>query len=112
MADIRRQLRSSTAVLGGVGLLAALLTACSSGAAKRCVDRDSFLPGKGYHIVSSKSCTSGKSSLHTVWYYGGVVKDGFVESGSFTTGGKRSGSSHSGVHRGGVHRGGHGKTRR
>ena len=41
MADTRRQLRSGTVALGGVGLLAMALTACSSDPDKRCVDRDS-----------------------------------------------------------------------
>ena len=47
MADVRRQLRSGTVVLGGMGLLAATLTACSSEPDKRCVDRDSYNRGKG-----------------------------------------------------------------
>ncbi|MGW0419860.1 hypothetical protein [Streptomyces sp. NPDC003015] len=47
MADARRQLRSGTVALGGVGLLAMALTACSSDPDKRCVDRDSHTLGKG-----------------------------------------------------------------
>jgi hypothetical protein len=73
MADARRQLRSGTVELGGMGLLAAALTACSSDPDKR-VDRDSYTAAKGYKVVADKSCTSTKSSAHGVWYYGGSMK--------------------------------------
>ncbi|MEU6063122.1 MULTISPECIES: hypothetical protein [Streptomyces] len=120
MASTRRQLRSGTVVLGGMGLLAAALTACSSEPDKRCVDRDSYNLAKGYKVVSDKNCKStgstkvGRStrvtkvSVNGGWYYGGKKKDGWVDGGSFTRPGKGSGggssdddSHHSGVHRGG-----------
>ncbi|WP_406374152.1 hypothetical protein OG788_27725 [Streptomyces sp. NBC_00647] len=102
MADVRRQLRSGTVVLGGMGLLAAALTACSSDPDKRCVDRDSYNLGKGYKVVADENCKSTNTSSHGAWYYGGNKKSGWIDSGSFT---KSSGSGGSG---GGVHRGGFG----
>lgn len=111
MADTRRQLRSGTVVLGGMGLLAAALTACSSDPDKRCVDRDSYTLAKGYKVVADKNCTSGKASARGSWYYGGEKKNGWVSGGSFTrprsSGG--SGGGHSGVDRGGFGSG-HGKS--
>ncbi|MEU6816472.1 hypothetical protein [Streptomyces sp. NPDC046860] len=108
MPDTRAQLRSTTVVLGGMGLLAVALTACSSDPDKRCVDRDSYNVAKGYHIVSDKNCkfTTGANGAY---YYGGKKKGSWVRGGSFTRPGKSSGSSggshydddnHS-VHRGG-----------
>ncbi|MES4888360.1 hypothetical protein [Streptomyces sp. NPDC096012] len=101
----RRRLRSGTVVLGGMGLLAAALTACSSDPDKRCVDRDSYTYGKGYKVVSDKNCKSTQSSAHTGWYYGGKKKGTWVGGGSFTRPAKGSGGSSGG---GGVHRGGFG----
>ncbi|MER5947350.1 hypothetical protein ABT127_14885 [Streptomyces sp. NPDC001904] len=93
----RRRLRSGTVVLGGVGLLAAALTACDSDPDKRCVDRDSYTTGKGYKVVDDKYCKSGSSSTGGAgWYYGGSKSGSRVESGSFS---KSSGGS--GVSRGG-----------
>ncbi|MET8769821.1 hypothetical protein [Streptomyces sp. NPDC004658] len=131
MDRTRRPLRSGTVVLGGVGLLAAALTACSSEPDKRCVDRDSYNLAKGYKVVSDKNCTtsgaSGKTTgrktpgrkttvkkVDAAWYYEGDEKNGWVDGGSFTKPGKGSGSGssdddddhHSGS--GGVHRGGFG----
>ncbi|SDF36454.1 hypothetical protein [Streptomyces griseoaurantiacus] len=114
MADIRRQLRSGTVVLGSVGLLAAALTACSSDPDKRCVDKDSYEVGKGYRTVDGKYCGSsggtgksdgsGSSGINGVWYYGGSKKGQRVKGGSLTK--PRSGSGSSGG--GGVKRGGFG----
>ncbi|WP_406332404.1 hypothetical protein [Streptomyces sp. NBC_00203] len=104
MADTRRQLRSGTVVLGGMGLLAAALTACSSDADKRCVDRDSYNLTKGYKTVADKNCKSTKTSVNGAWYYGGKKKSGWVDGGSFTKPSKGSGSSggtHKSVDRGG-----------
>ncbi|MEU9476368.1 hypothetical protein [Streptomyces sp. NPDC048191] len=107
MADTRRRLRSGTVVLGGMGVLAAALTACSSDPDKRCVDRDSYTLAKGYRIVSDKNCrtTSLKTSVNGSWYYGGKKKGSWVDDGSFTRP-HRSSSGSSGGH--GVHRGGFG----
>ncbi|MFI2430470.1 hypothetical protein [Streptomyces sp. NPDC018693] len=90
----RRRLRSGTVVLGGMGLLATALTACSSDADKRCVDRDSYQLGRGYKVVSDKNCKS--STSNASWYYGGKKKSGWVNGGSFTKPSKGSGGSSSG----------------
>jgi hypothetical protein len=118
MADSRRQLRSGTVVLGGMGLLAAALTACSSDPDKRCVDRDSYTLDKGYKVVSDKNCkTTGSSSRKgrkissdDAWYYGGEESKGWVDGGSFTKSSDGSGSSggSGGSSSGGVDRGGFG----
>jgi len=110
MADARRQLRSGTVVLGGMGLLAAALTACSSDAPdKRCVDRDSYKAAKGYQVVADKNCKT-VTSTNGAYYYGGKKKSGWVKGGSFTKSGKSSGSSGSDSTSGGtgVSRGGFG----
>jgi hypothetical protein len=113
MAETRRRLRSGTVVLGGVGLLATALTACSSDPDKRCVDRDSYTLAKGYKVVADKKCKSAKSTSNGVWYYGGKKKGSWVDGGSLSKPGKGSGgssgsSSGGGVDRGGVDRGGFG----
>ncbi|WP_328438902.1 hypothetical protein OHA71_20745 [Streptomyces sp. NBC_00444] len=108
MADTRRQLRSGTVVLGGMGLLAAALTSCSSDPDRRCVDRDSYRLGKGYNVVADKNCKSA-TTVDGAYYYGGKKKGDWVKGGSFTKSGKGSGSSSgsggssggSGVDRGG-----------
>ncbi|MFF2199211.1 hypothetical protein [Streptomyces sp. NPDC058145] len=105
MANTRAQLRSTTVVLGGMGLLAAALTACSSAPDKRCVDRDSYRLAKGYKVVSDKNCRSAKVSVNGSWYYGGKKRGSWVTGGSFTKPSKGSGGSSGG---GGVHRGGFG----
>ncbi|MET8170433.1 hypothetical protein ABZT34_40455 [Streptomyces sp. NPDC005329] len=116
MADARRRLRSGTVVLGGMGVLAAALSACSSDPDKRCVDRDSYNLTKGYKVVADKNCKStsgtagktGKSATAVTddaWYYGGDKKGSWVDGGSFTKPGKGSsgstGSSSSGSSSGG-----------
>lgn len=118
MADSRQQLRSGTVVLGGMGLLAAALTACSSAPDKRCVDRDSYNAAKGYKAVSDKNCKSTGSgsrksrriSSDDAWYYGGEEKNGWVDGGSFTKSSDSSGGSSGsgGSSSGGVDRGGFG----
>src|SRR4051794_38575370 len=112
MANPRSQLRSTAVVLGGMGVLAAALTACSSDPDKRCVDRDSYNLTKGYKVVSDKNCKSTKSvkaGVNGTWYYGGKKKSGWVDGGSFTKPGKGSGGSgDDDNHRSGVHRGGFG----
>ena len=93
MTDIRRQVRSGTVVLGGMGLLAVALTACSSDPDKRCVDRDSYNAGKGYKVVSDKNCKSGTStsgsfgksrSTRADWYYDSDVSNGYADYGTFS----------------------------
>jgi len=113
MADARRQLRSGTVALGGMGLLAVALTACSSDPDKRCVDRDSYTLSKGYKIVGDKNCKSA-TTVDGAYYYGGKKKGSWVKNGSFTKPGKKSGSGGSsssggsGVSRGGFGGGGDG----
>lgn len=105
MTGTPRKLRSSTVALGGMGLLAVALTACSSDDPdKRCVDRDSYTRGKGYETVAEKHCKS-VTSVNGHYYYGGKKKSGWVSGGSFDKSGEGSGSSSSG---GGVDRGGFG----
>ncbi|WP_225836139.1 hypothetical protein [Streptomyces sp. NK08204] len=134
MANARRQLRSTTVVLGGMGLLATALTACSSEPDKRCVDQDSYRLAKGYRIIADKYCKSGRSlkfgkssksskssgspqinkslkvSVDAAWYYGGKAKHGWVDGGSFTKPDGGSSGSHDDrhSHHSGVHRGGFG----
>ncbi|MCF3124379.1 hypothetical protein IPZ68_32415 [Streptomyces arenae] len=56
-----RRLRSSTVVLGGMGVLAAALTSCGSDPDRRCVDRDSYDAFRGYKIIGDQSCNAGSS---------------------------------------------------
>ncbi|MCM2577956.1 hypothetical protein [Streptomyces meridianus] len=110
MDATRRRLRSGTVILGSVSALAAMLTACSSEADKRCVDRNSYEMNRGYKVLDSSECrgTSGSGSSGSrygksrgfgkdaAWYYDADIEKGYAEDGSFT---KRSGGSS--VHRGG-----------
>ncbi|WP_406429306.1 hypothetical protein [Streptomyces sp. NBC_01589] len=71
----KRRVRSSTVVLGSMGVLAAAITSCGSEPDKRCVDpvTHSKLP--------SYECKS--SSGNGTYYYGGSSKGGKVQGGSF-----------------------------
>ncbi|MFE1588732.1 hypothetical protein [Streptomyces sp. NPDC059402] len=82
MAETRRRLRSSTVVLGGMGVLAAALSACGSDPDRRCVDRDSYDYLNGYKVVADKNCKSGSSGSSS-------------SGGSYGKGGKKKGSSKS-----------------
>ncbi|MFF3329296.1 hypothetical protein ACFYWX_06970 [Streptomyces sp. NPDC002888] len=101
MAETRRRLRSSTVVLGGMGVVAATLTACGSDPDRRCVDRDSYDSLYGYKIVADKNCKSGSSSssgktgkggkktgtaktADADWYYDADVSNGRADSGTFS----------------------------
>ncbi|MFA3873890.1 hypothetical protein ABS735_09410 [Streptomyces sp. MMCC 100] len=108
MAETRRRLRSSTVVLGGMGVLAAALSACGSDPDRRCVDRDSYDYLNGYKVVADKNCKStssgsssgsssggsyGKGGKKTGssgpvddadWYYDGDVSNGWTDSGTFS----------------------------
>ncbi|MGW6543624.1 hypothetical protein ACWGBH_12360 [Streptomyces massasporeus] len=96
MAETRRRLRSSTVVLGGMGVLAAALSACGSDPDRRCVDRDSFDYINGYKIVADKNCSSGSSSagksrktgktraVDADWYYDADVSGGYADNGTFS----------------------------
>ncbi|MCX4669393.1 hypothetical protein OG453_22395 [Streptomyces sp. NBC_01381] len=87
----RRRLRSSTVVLGGMGVLAAALSACGSEPDKRCVDRDSYDLVNGYKIVADKNCKSGGSS-----YSSGKGRKTGSSYGSGTGTGTGTGTSKSG----------------
>ncbi|MGW5866052.1 hypothetical protein ACWFRJ_28145 [Streptomyces sp. NPDC055239] len=98
----RRRLRSSTVVLGGMGVLAAALTSCGSDPDKRCVDRDSYNSLSGYKIVGDKNCKSGTSSskgsggssygtglgksgrTDADWYYDSDVDGRYADYGTFS----------------------------
>ncbi|MET9493222.1 hypothetical protein [Streptomyces sp. NPDC006552] len=86
MAEKRRRLRSSTVVLGSMGVLAAALTSCSSDPDRRCVDRDSYESANGYKIVSDQYCKNGSGKSST----------GKGRKSGAGTGGSASGTSKSG----------------
>jgi hypothetical protein len=71
----RRRFRSSTVVLGGMGVLALTITSCGSEPDKRCAD-----PMTLEHLPSYE-CDS--SSSRGSYYYGGRIVGGTLESGSF-----------------------------
>lgn len=102
-----RRLRSSTVVLGGMGVLAAALTSCGSDPDRRCVDRDSYDAMLGYKIVSDKGCKTGTSGRKTgagasygtgkgtgtgkgsgrtdpTWYYDADVDGRYADYGTFS----------------------------
>ncbi|KKD02533.1 hypothetical protein [Streptomyces sp. WM6386] len=100
MAETRRRLRSSTVVLGGMGVVAAALTSCGSEPDRRCVDRDSYTY-EGYKVVADKNCNSsssgsssyGKSgkkktgntsTADAAWYYDADVSSGHADYGTFS----------------------------
>ncbi|MEV4437874.1 hypothetical protein AB0K09_02475 [Streptomyces sp. NPDC049577] len=93
---VRRRLRSSTVILGGMGALAAALTSCGSEPDKRCVDPNSYDAAKGYRVLDSKACssksgsgsgtgTSGSGSGTSTgrWYYGSGNSGGYADKGTF-----------------------------
>ena len=97
MAEKRRRLRSSTVVLGGMGVVAAALTSCGSDPDRRCVDRDSYDSVYGYKVVADKNCkssTSGSSAgskgrktttrTDAAWYYDADVSKGWADYGTFS----------------------------
>ncbi|MER7494741.1 hypothetical protein ABT033_19295 [Streptomyces pharetrae] len=102
MAENRRRLRSSTVVLGGMGVIAAALTSCGSDPDRRCVDRDSYDYANGYKIIADKNCKSGSSSYgrggkggtsgkgkktgsgDAAWYYDADVSGGYADNGTFS----------------------------
>ncbi|WAZ23640.1 hypothetical protein STRCI_004995 [Streptomyces cinnabarinus] len=102
MAQTKRRLRSSTVVLGGMGVVAATLTSCGSEPDRRCVDRDSYT-WDGYKVVADKNCksgssgsssgrsgkgkkTSGKGGTDAAWYYDAEVEGGYADYGTFSRG--------------------------
>lgn len=98
MAEQRRRLRSSTVVLGGMGVIAAALTSCGSEPDRRCVDRDSYNFTNGYKIIADKNCSSSGSgsttakkrksgdgrSADAAWYYDADVTGRYADYGTFS----------------------------
>ncbi|MFD0145766.1 MULTISPECIES: hypothetical protein [unclassified Streptomyces] len=80
-----RRLRSSTVVLGGMGILAATITSCGSEPDRRCVDPLTREKLPSYECESgSGSGSSGSSgTARGSYYYGGSVSDNRVSGGSF-----------------------------
>ncbi|OKJ43532.1 hypothetical protein [Streptomyces sp. CB01580] len=78
-----RKLRSSTVVLGGMGMLAAVITSCGSEPDKRCVDPLSHKELPSYKCKSGSGSGSSSGSGGGSYYYGGKSRDGRVEGGSF-----------------------------
>ncbi|MFD3736138.1 hypothetical protein [Streptomyces sp. NPDC058632] len=87
-ARTRRRLRSGTVMLGGMGVLAAALSACSSDPDRRCVDRDSYDYLNGYKVVADQNCTTSSGSLSkgadADWYYDADVSGGWADDGTFS----------------------------
>ncbi|GHC58634.1 hypothetical protein GCM10010507_39190 [Streptomyces cinnamoneus] len=87
-------MRSSTVILGGMGVLAAALTSCGSEPDKRCVDRNSYEAGKGYKVLDSKACKKSSSSssgssgtgsggTSGTWYYNSGNSGTRADNGTF-----------------------------
>ncbi|MGW0118137.1 hypothetical protein [Streptomyces sp. NPDC003327] len=77
-----RRLRSSTVVLGGMGVLAATITACGSEPDRRCVDplTREELP---MYECDGGGGDDDDSTHRGSYYYGGSVRDRTVSGGSF-----------------------------
>ncbi|MEV4919696.1 hypothetical protein AB0K47_23145 [Streptomyces tirandamycinicus] len=73
----RRRLRSSTVVLGGMGVLAVTITSCGSEPDRRCVDRITR------EVLPSYECDDDRRGGTGSYYYGGGKYDGRVSGGSF-----------------------------
>ncbi|MEW1656837.1 MULTISPECIES: hypothetical protein [unclassified Streptomyces] len=83
---VRRRLRSSTVILGGMGTLAAALTSCGAEPDKRCVDPGSYDLVQGYRVVSPAQCKGSAASGSTAsgrWYYGSGGSGRYADGGSF-----------------------------
>ncbi|AEN11926.1 MULTISPECIES: hypothetical protein [unclassified Streptomyces] len=71
----KRRLRSSTVVLGGMGMLAVTITSCGSEPDRRCVDPVTR------EKLPSYECSDRNGSGS--YYYGGSSKNGSYSGGSF-----------------------------
>lgn len=78
-----RRLRSGTVILGGVGVLAATLTACGSEPDRRCIDPVTYKELPEYQCESGDGGGGSSSSSTGRYYYGGYVSGGQVTGGSF-----------------------------
>ncbi|MEV6650439.1 hypothetical protein [Streptomyces sp. NPDC051219] len=72
---VRKKFRSGTVVLGGMGVLAAMLTSCGSEPDERCVDPVTQEELPDYECEDSDG--SGR------YYYGGSVNNGKISGGSY-----------------------------
>lgn len=83
----KRRLRSSTVVLGGMGLLALTITSCGSEPDRRCADRMTRETLPSYECRGGGGGTGGGSGGsgggRGSYYYGGDSSDGRVQGGSF-----------------------------
>jgi hypothetical protein len=84
-ATRRRKLRSSTVVLGGMGMLALTLSSCGDEPDRRCVDRVTREELPNYKCEDDDGGGhSGSSAGHGgAYYYGGKVSNKQVSGGSF-----------------------------
>ncbi|MEU4132309.1 hypothetical protein [Streptomyces wuyuanensis] len=73
----RRRLRSSTVVLGGMGVLAAAITSCGSEPDKRCVDPITR------EVLPNYECDDDNGTRNGTYYYGGSKSSGKMSGGSF-----------------------------
>ncbi|NML50487.1 hypothetical protein HHL19_12535 [Streptomyces sp. R302] len=80
-----RRLRSSTVVLGGMGVLAATITACGAEPDRRCADPVTLeeLPGYRCDTGSFGDDDDDGTTARGAYYYGGYVRDARVTGGSF-----------------------------
>ncbi|MFB7516881.1 hypothetical protein [Streptomyces sp. NPDC056144] len=72
-----RRLRSSTVVLGGMGVLAATITACGAEPDQRCADRVTRELLSGYECDGGSGSATG-STHSAAYYYGGRVESGML----------------------------------
>ncbi|WP_411081955.1 hypothetical protein [Streptomyces sp. cmx-18-6] len=80
----RRRLRSSTVVLGGMGLFALAITSCGSEPDRRCADRTTRETLPSYECRGgSGGGAGGSGGGRGSYYYGGDSSDGKVQGGSF-----------------------------
>ncbi|MEV6199236.1 hypothetical protein AB0M64_04605 [Streptomyces sp. NPDC051771] len=79
-----RRLRSSTVVLGGMGVLAATITACGAEPDRRCADPVTLeeLPSYRCETGGSDDDDDG-TTVRPAYYYGGYVREARVAGGSF-----------------------------
>ncbi|MDX2293757.1 MULTISPECIES: hypothetical protein [Streptomyces] len=80
-----RRLRSSTVVLGGMGVLAATITACGAEPDRRCADPVTLeeLPGYRCDTGGGDDDDDDGSYARGAYYYGGRVSNARVTGGSF-----------------------------
>ncbi|MFF6789477.1 hypothetical protein ACVW0K_004430 [Streptomyces filamentosus] len=81
-----RRLRSSTVVLGGMGVLAATITACGAEPDRRCADPVTLEDLPSYRCESGgggDDDDDGGTTTRGAYYYGGYVRDQRVSGGSF-----------------------------